>query len=349
MSNTSKTPCSPQSITFRRLSKKDKYDTLLMFCMKNNTTPSTSNVSESERVLGQFYTNTKSANQKGLLLEWEIDVFNKILEYSPKQGNRVDKLNQIINYCNEYNKIPSQSSIYENEKILGRMLNRVMNTIKHRVLNHEEAELLESITKYRTKNIRSREDKLRDVLEFCTQHGRVPRQHVTAIEERRLAEFISTTRILHNKGKLDNICSDILTKINVYSHMSRINKMKNVLEFVKMHKVIPNTKSQSIEERKLASLFNNMKYNMKEGKLKKDEIDIILEIMRICNIKTRLEKIKELCEYVNIINRLPTLNSHIEEERKYAMIFNYSKHAHRNGRLCKDEVDLVTTLNKYTQ
>lgn len=341
MTSKNKKSCSPESISFRRLTKEEKYEKVLAFCVDMKRTPSTSNVTESERVLGQFYTNNKSAQKNGILPDWEVEMLNKIFEYSPKRNTRLDKLNRIIDYCIEHNKTPSQSSKDPNEKKLGQLLNTVKNSIKYKLLTDDEQKAFNSIDKFRSNYQRTREEKLNDVLEFCKKHDRTPRQHVNIVEEKRLAEFLSTTRILYNRGALDKKCQTILKIINAYSPMDRTEKIIKLRAFANKHHVAPKLNSNSLEERQLAIFFTKMKFTMKNGKLKQEEKDLMQEVMRICNIKTRLDKIKDLHAYAVRIGRVPKLNTDNEDERKFAMFLNNIKQARRNGRLDQHELDAL--------
>jgi hypothetical protein len=332
---------SPESINFRRLSKPEKYAKLLKFCVESNRTPSTSNVTEDERVLGQFYTNSKSALKNDKLTKWEITELDKVYQYSSKRETRIDKLNRILKYCEANGKTPSQSSKNIDEKKLGQLLNTIKNSAKRKPLTSDELNKFDIINKYRSNYQRSRSEKLHDVLAFCEKYDRTPKQHVNNINEKQYAEFLSTTRILYTKGTLDEECKRLLKLVNAYSPMNRTEKIRKLRAFAEKHKIVPKMNSNSLEERQLATFFTKMKSTMKRGKLKPDEHSLMTEVMKLCKVKTRLEKIKDLHAYTISMGRLPKLNTNDEKERKFAMFFNNIKQARKNNRLKSDELDAL--------
>lgn len=332
---------SPESISFRRLSKEEKYAKLLVFCVETGRTPSTSNVTEIERIIGQFYTNSKSAQKNDMLTDWEIAELDKVYQYSSKRETRMNKINNILQFCKNNDNTPSQSSKNLEEKKLGQLLNTIKNSIKRKPLTSEESHVFDKIEKYRSNYQRSRKEKLCDVLGFCETHDRTPKQHVGELIEKRLAEFLSTTRILYNRGTLDKECKRLLKLINAYSPMDRTEKIRKLRAFAEKNNVAPKMNSNSLQERQLATFFTKMKSTMNQGKLKKDENDLMVDVMKLCNVKNRLHKIKDLYQYTSSINRLPKLNTDNEEERKYAMFFNNIKQARKNGRLKDTELNAL--------
>lgn len=336
---------SPESINFRRLSKPEKYAKLLKFCVDMKRTPSTSNVTEDERILGQFYTNSKSALKNNKLTKWEITELDNVYQYSSKRETRTDKINTILTYCKRTGKTPSQSSKDENEKRLGQSLNTIKNSIKRNPFTADELIIFNKLNKYRSNYQRSRSEKLHDVLTFCEKYDRTPKQHVTNIIEKRHAEFLSTTRILETKGILDNECKRLLKLVNAYAPMNRTEKIRKLRAFVIKHKIVPKMNSNLPEERQLATFFTKMKSKMKSktkiGKLNSTEQMLMMEIIKICKIKTRLDKIKDLHKYTITIGHLPKLNSNKEEERKFAMFFNNIKQARKNNHLDKNELNAL--------
>jgi hypothetical protein len=332
---------SPESIIFRRLPKPEKYAKVLEFCVKMKRTPSTSNVTENERILGQFYINSKSALKNNKLTKWEILELQKIYRYSTKRITRIDKLNIILNFCVVNDRTPSQSSNKTEEKKLGQLLNTIKNSTKHNPFTLDELTIFNTIYTYRSNYQRSRKEKLRDVLKFCETNDRTPKQHVLNATEKRHAEFLSTTRILDTKGTLDEECKRLLKLVNAYSPMNRTEKIRKLRAFAEKHGVVPKMNSNSLEERQLATFFTKMKSTLKRGKLKPSEHSLMLEVMRLCKVKNRYTKIKELHEYTMAVGRLPKLNTDNETERKFAMFFNNIKQARKNNRLNQDELDAL--------
>lgn len=335
---------SPEALEFRRLDKSVKYKKLIEFCEKNDRTPSTSNVTETERVLGQFYINSKSAQKNDTLEQWEIDELEKAHTYSSKREPRINKIRKILAFCLKHEKTPSQSSRDKEEKKLGQSLNTVKNSIRRKALTEEEEVEFNKIMEFRSNYQRSRDEKLQDVLEFCVKAGRTPKQHVRNKDEKRMAEFLSTTRILDSKNELEPECKKILKQINKYAPLTRTEKLNLLKAYAKNHQCAPSMNSNTLEERQLATFFTKMKSSMKSGKLTSDEQQIMDDVLNLCNVKTRLQKIQELHAFVKRHGHIPKLNSNNEDERKFAMRLNNIKQANKNGKLKSAEVDVLEQI-----
>lgn len=340
---------SDESKQFRSLTKKEKYEKLLDFCKQNNRTPSVNRVPESERILGQFMINSKSAINRGTYEEWEVQYMADVVKFSCNRESRLDKINRILAFCVANNKTPSQSSKSIDEKRLGQLLNTMKNLNGQGKLTADEIEVMTKIDEYKSNYQRSRDEKLVDVLKFCEIHDRTPRQHVADEEEKRMAEFLSTTKILAKNNKLDEKCSKLLESILEYAPVSRTEKLNELLNFVKEHNQSPKMNSDNQTERRLATFLTKMNTLLKTNSLDDAEAKLLTEARNICNIKTREQKLTELLDYATEFNRLPRLNSDDQDERKLAMFYNNTTQSFKNNKLKEHEAELFNKIREFSQ
>ncbi len=336
---------SPVSVEFRHLHKTEKFKKLIEFCKQNNRTPSTSNAPEDERVLGQFYTNAKSAHKAGSLSKHEVELLNEANKYFSRREPKISKINTILEFCKHHNRTPIQSSKNATEKKLGQLLNTLKNQLKKGKLSEAEIKALDALDPYRSNYQRSREEKLEDVLAYCKANGRTPRQHVADETEKTLAVFLSTIKLQHRKNGLTSECIKILNEINEYLPESRTEKFNALLAFTKSNKRTPSINSNSPEERRMAIFFAKVKTALKNGTLSDSEAKILTTIFNICQVKTRADKILDLVNYVESIERIPRINSDNEDERKFAMFYNNTKQGIKNGKLTSEEIDIFNRIN----
>jgi hypothetical protein len=348
MSNT-KRAFSDESKKFRSLSKEDKYNKVLEFCRTYKRTPKVTKVPESERVMGQFLINSKSAINRGGVDEWEIKKVSEISKFSYSRETRIQKIQRIIEFCKDNNKTPSQSSRDITEKKLGQLLNTIKNLEKKKQLTENELIEFNKILPYRNNYQRSKEEKLIDVLNFCKKYNRTPKQHVDNKEEKRLAEFLSTTKLAFKSNKLDTSCTTLMVDIMKYAPMNREEKLKTILEFAEKNKHSPKINSDDITERQLAVFLTKINILHRNNSLKQSELDILMKIRSICNIKTRKEKLEELLEYTTEHNRLPRLNSDDYYERKMAMFYNNIHQSVKKNKLSMNELNIFKKIRSYSQ
>lgn len=340
----------PQSTgAFRKLTKETKFKLVLDFCKHNNRTPSVSNVTESERILGQFYINAKTAFKSYRLKKSEVVILEQINTYAKTGGTRLSKIEKIIEFCKNNNRNPIQSSKNKDEQKLGQVLNTLKNRLKHGKLNPIEIEKLKLIAQYRSNHQLTREEKLTEVLDFCKITGRTPRQHVCDKDEKRLAVFLLTIKLHHKSNKLNYECTTLFNEICKYLPSTRLSKLHEILEFGKATKHIPSTNADSPEERKMAIFFAKMKGLYKNNKLALDEADVMKTIFDICSVKNREDKIKELLNYMHMHNRLPKINSNDKTERTFAMFYNNIKQCYKKGNLSTSECDLLERIISYKE
>lgn len=320
---------SSESLAFRRLAKKDKYKKLLDFCKVHNQTPRTYKRPEEERVLGQFLVNSKALAKKetGVIENWELPYLKELSKYEVYQKDPISRLNEILKWSIANEKTPSQSSTDTHEKKLGQALNSLKLSQKRDKLNEESEVLLNDILEYKTNHQRTRPDKLGDILEFCRRENRTPKQHVKNKSEKRLAEFISTTKGLLKQPDfvMDEKSQILFDEILTFAPPTRESRLTDLLKFANECRRKPLTSSDDAHEAKLAAFLSKMKSALKRGQLSIYEATKVSNILSLCQIKTREEKLDELYEWISKNDTYPVFVSDDDNEKRLAMFMNNIK------------------------
>ena len=334
---------------FRKLDKQDKYNEVVEFINIHKRIPSTSGSPEPERMLGQFLINAKSSVKHNTCQEWEVEMVDKINEMAPVRESKVDKIARILTYCEKHNKTPAQSSKNTEEKRLGQLLNSLKVMLNKDLFTEDEKVEFAKLQNYRSNYQRPREEKLSDILTFCETNNRTPRQHVTNEVEKRMAELLSTTKVLASKNSLDEPSKAVFDKIMQFAPVNRVGKLETLKTFIIENKRTPKINSDNQDERNLAIFLTKAKSLNKDEKLEASEVVLLNDIIAIGEIKTRLDKINDLFAYATSINAIPKLNSDNEAERKYAMFFNNIKQCRKLGKLNVIESDALAQVEAITE
>ena len=329
---------------FRKLDKQDKYNEVVEFIKLHSRIPSTSGSPEPERMLGQFLINSKSAVKNETCQAWEYEMVATINEMAPVRESKIDKITRILGYCEKHKKTPTQSSQNKEEKRLGQLLNSLKVMLNKGLFTDDEKVAFAKLENFRSNYQRPRDEKLSDILSFCQKNDRTPRQHVSDETEKRMAELLSTTKVLASKNKLDEPSKIIFEKIMQFSPLSRVGKLEVLKTFIIENKRTPKINSDDQDERNLAIFLTKIKSLNKENKLDAGEIVLLNDVIKFGKIKTRLDKINDLFTYATSINSIPTLNSDNETERKYAMFFNNIKQCRKLDKLNVVEMDALAQV-----
>ena len=329
---------------FRKLDKQDKYNEVVEFIKLHKRIPSTSGSLEPERMLGQFLINSKSAVKNNTCQDWEFDMVATINVMAPTRESKSDKIKRILDYAEKHGKTPTQSSKNKEEKRLGQLLNSLKVMMNKELFNDTEKAEFQQLQQFRSTYQRPRAEKLSDILAFCEKNARTPRQHVSDEVEKRMAELLSTTKVLASKNLLDVPNKVIFDKIMQYSPLSRVGKLEVLKTFIANNKRIPKINSDDQDERNLAIFLTKVKSLNKENKLEDPEVNLLNDVIKLGEIKTRLDKINDMFAYATSINTIPKLNSDNETERKYAMFFNNIKQSRKLGKLTLIESDALSQV-----
>lgn len=336
-------------VAFKTMDKAEKYNEVANYITRFGKLPSTNGKPDDERTLGQFWTNAKAASKREDAKQWEIDRISVIMNSLPNKNSRMEKIKTIIEFCNTHNKTPSQSSSDDTERKLSQSLNALKILAKNGNLSLIEAELFAKIHNFRSNYQKPRSEKLKEILEFCNENDHTPRQHVKDNEvEKRMAELLSTTKALLAKDKLDVECTTLLKQILDFAPMSRMEKLKQLQEFVVVNKHAPKVNSNNSAERQLSAFLTKMKAFMKSDKLTQDETTLLNTILTMANVKSRMDKLNDLYTYTQLIGHYPKLNTDDEEERKFAMFFTNIKQCRRAGKLTDVESAVLTLIEEFT-
>lgn len=336
-------------VAFKALDKAEKYNKVAEFVTMYGKLPSTNGKPINERTVGLFWTNAKAMAKRDNAKDWEITRIAEITAMIPSKNTRMDRIKSIITFCETNKKTPSQSSEDASERKLSQTLNALRIIAKAGNLTLEEAEQFTKISEYKSNYQKPREEKLTEILEFCKKNEHTPRQHTKDnVDEKRMAELLSTTKALASNNKLDKKCLTILNEIMKFAPMSRTEKLDELLKFVNKHKYAPKVNSNNSNERQLSAFMTKMKAFLKAGSLSADEVAVFNKIIATANVKSRIDKLNDLYEYTKSIGHHPKLNTDVEEERKFAMFFTNIKQCRKLGKLNESELAVLSNIEAYS-
>ena len=208
---------SEESLKFRRLSLTEKYKSIIAFCEEHTRIPKTypKPETEYERVRGQFIINKKSALKRGELPSDETSLLDLILVYGKSKLTRLEHLINIKNFVEDNKRLPRYSSKNPNERQMASHWYNTTTIIKNgkKVLSDKEYLMYMEVSDKMAECTPSRLDKLKLLLNWCRQHGRTPRQHIESIDERRMANLLTTFKQNRRRGNLTEREEKVLNKI----------------------------------------------------------------------------------------------------------------------------------------
>jgi len=346
-------------MNFKNLYTEEKYKTIIEFCTKHKRLPIYNSPRKYERVMSRFITNKKNTHnrsKRGLargLAKWEVKKLEQIEHF---KESTIDKLNDVLKFCKMHSRPPRYLGNKEKGKKEEREVAKKLNSLKTREKEKEnpftpqEKKIFDKIALFKTKHQQPRMEKMQNVLAFCETHKRTPKQHVGDINEKRLAEFLSSIKTLVKNKKLSKKEREIFEKILKYSpDTSQKNlkeqNLKKLLTFVTNEKSLPKNKEKTPEDEKiLSSFYTKVKGLARRKKLTDGEVKILDKINEICNVKTRLQKIEDLYTFVKINKRVPSIKSCNENEIKKAVFFSNIKNTQKKKGLKKDEDELLMKI-----
>lgn len=347
------TPPDPQvKRTFEDISskrveeRKENYKKIKDFFDSVGRLPATKTKDSAERYLAQFFINRKSAKKNKKTDEWENKTITELedLHKNSKdvfKRSKLCKLLCILEFSQNNKRIPSQTAEDALEKDLGVKFNSIK--IKQNKLNAEEKYVFDEILKFKSRYMLSRKEKLVEAYNFCLDNEHTPRQHVKDEVEKKMADFLSSTKsyLIDNTMPEDEM--EIYNKILYYKRPDKKQKLQMLLDFSIKNKKVPGITSENEKERTLAIFLTKLKHLQKTNKIDKESDNILKEIFKICDLRSRLDKIRDLHQYI-AKNDFPSIGSTSDQERKYAIFFSNVKRLMHLGKLNKDELDLFSKI-----
>jgi hypothetical protein len=205
-----------------------KYKNIISFHTKYKKLPDYNSSRKPERQLRLFLTNKKNQlqrSERGLakkLEPWELKYINLI--DSLKETVKT-KLTIILNFCLTNKYIPKYITENEKEKEVARKLNTIYMLKKTNRLTADEKEIYKQIMEFKKRRREIRFERIKTLLAFCEELKRTPKQHVKDIKEKRLAEFLTTLKVLNKHNKLNAEERALLNQILKFAPAIKINKI----------------------------------------------------------------------------------------------------------------------------
>lgn len=183
-----------ETMEFRRLTRKEKFASLLDLCKKLGHLPrpyksKKYNPSNYDRVRAQFYVNMTAARSHGKLSEVDLKRLEMVEKFVPDRLSREEKIDLVTSYWNEHGKLPTQfdaQEVYDAWRSIKAI--SLDGLAPDYVTAH--ADLIEINRTFK----KTMKERLDTILEFCIDRGRTPKQHSLDKDEKHLADTLSSIK-----------------------------------------------------------------------------------------------------------------------------------------------------------
>jgi len=197
----------------RQLPRIEKIKKLADFCEANKTTPKQHVKEEDEKKLAEFLSSVKTLERKKKLTRTEKKLVKEIKTYAPKPKKKTksENLKTLKKFIKEHKALPkNREDSPEDEKKLAVFYTKFNWLGKQKKLTDGEAKILSSI--HKTCNVKTRYEKIEELLEFIQKHNRIPQMNNTT-KEKKLSVFFNNLKNVKNKGKLKKEELNLFKKI----------------------------------------------------------------------------------------------------------------------------------------
>lgn len=264
-----------------------------------------------------------------------------------------EKYRVLIEFCQTRKKLPYYKSRIINERKMRLFLINKWNKLKRFEakksqfgLEKYEIECLKIIGEYKETVV----DKLEEVLNFCKKKKRTPRYNETNKKENPMANKMISLKHLEAAGKMNAEELKIMEEINKYGKESRLDKMKRLLEFCKIHKRTPKQHVEDDNEKRLGEFLSAVKM-LDSKKMPKEELLIFSQVLKYApnpRKYNRKELFEELLKFVSTHKKLPKNSKfNTKEEIKLGTVYVKLRWLNNKGKLNEEEKTLFANINSY--
>jgi hypothetical protein len=183
-----------ETMAFRKLTRKEKFDSLLELCQKLGHIPKSYDSKKYvpdayTKVRAQFYVNMTSARSRGDLCEADLAQLSTVEAFNHSRLSREDKINLVTNYWNKYNVLPTKYDDPDTFEVLKSIKNMTLDGLTEDYIK-SYTDLVDIIKKSRKTLI----ERLTIIHDFCQLRNRTPKQHSLDINEKQLADTLSSIK-----------------------------------------------------------------------------------------------------------------------------------------------------------
>jgi len=181
-------------------SRAEKLQEILTFCSHTKRTPR-QHVKDNpvEKRMAELLSTTKALSSRGSIDSKSKKILTKILEFAPL--NRNEKMNELMEFVTTHRHAPKINSNSSIERQLSSFFTKMKSFLKANELNESDSEALKTIIELA--NVKSRLDKINDLLEFTKSIGRHPRINHDNENERKFAMFFTNIKQAKKLNKLN--------------------------------------------------------------------------------------------------------------------------------------------------
>ncbi len=194
-----------------------------------------------------------------------------------------EKLQMVIDYIKENNKLPSKHDKNKEIKSLGHWLSRQKKNYKNNteIMKNEEIrnkweEFINEYEEFFKSNEEIWEDNLNKVIEYIKKKNKLPSTHDKNKEIELMGQWLSHQKTNYKNNKHIMINKEIRNKwekfINEYEEFFKSNEeiwqdnLNKVIEYIKKNNKLPSTEDKNKEIKSLGQWLSNQKKNYKENK-----------------------------------------------------------------------------------
>jgi len=311
-----------------------------------------------------FY-NEKSKNNIKLVENDKETINNYIIGVKEfKQYNWKEKLQLVIDYIKENNKLPSTRHKNKNIKSLGQWLsqqknnnNKNINIMKNEEIKKEWEQFINEYEHFFKSNEEIWKDNLNKVIDYIKENNKLPSSIDKDKNIKSLGQWLSHQKNNNNKNinimKNEEIKKEWELFINEYEHFFKSNEeiwydtLNKVIDYIKENNKLPSTRDKNKNIKSLGEFINTQKQNYKkyEGIMKIKEIreeweQFINEYEHFFKSNEEIWKdnLNKVINYINENNKLP---SSIDKDKNNASLgrwlSNQKKSYKNNDNIMKDE------------
>jgi superfamily II DNA or RNA helicase len=347
---------------------------IINYINKNNKLPSTKSKDKEERFLG-IWLGTQKQNYKNNRDIMKYENIRNLWEHFIEQYKQYFianeelwkyNLEEIINYINKNNKLPTKTSKNEIIKKLGNWLGDQKKNYKNncKIMKNENIrKIWEDFTtkKYKQYFITNEElwkNNLEEIINYINKNNKLPSQHNKNEIIKKLGQWLGTQKNNYKNNcnimkdeNIRKIWEDFTTKKYKQYFITNEELWKNNLEeiinYINKNNKLPTETSKNEIIKNLGKWLGTQKQNykkqnyiMKDNKIRKLWEDFIEEYKEYFMSNEELWKnnLEEIINYINKNNKLPTKTSKNEIIKKLGSWLGNQKQNYKNNRgIMKDE------------
>lgn len=202
---------------------------------ENHKIPSTDDKIKNYKMLGSWCANIRQKYKLNKLTQNEIDKLNQITGWFwKKEDNFNEKVQQLKEYVNKYNKLPSSHEKNDQHRVLGKWCQRQRYNYRKGNLSKKRIHNLESVSGWywKIKNTSTKpktfDERYNELKKFIDENKKLPNSRSEDQNEKSLGKWIGHQKTAYSNGKLTKERIKLLNSIPNWYWPSKSSKKKSV-------------------------------------------------------------------------------------------------------------------------